>query len=172
MADSTLRSEWCVFRKQTAHKSLHIHTAPNTLTLHLKRFRPDFVKLTGHIAFPLTLNLAPFLSPDSPEAQPAPAFPQGQAAFRQQGPALAQKGPAFSQPNMTYRLIGVLVHKGSWSSAGHYFSYVLDSGELLLQTALRTDMLLSMHLSVHTCECCCQVVPAPCSARPHSLCLS
>lgn len=68
------------------------------------------MKLTGHIAFPLHLNLAPFLSPDSPER------PQGQPGFRQQ--------------LLAYRLTGVLVHKGSWSSAGHYFSYVLDSGEL------------------------------------------
>jgi len=123
-------------RKQTAHKSLHIHTAPNTLTLHLKRFRPDFVKLTGHIAFPLTLNLAPFLSPDSPEQAPQSAFCQEPAACSDQQPAFpqkaasfAQKGLAFREQRVTYRLIGVLVHKGSWSSAGHYFSYVLDSGE-------------------------------------------
>ncbi|KAL0052000.1 hypothetical protein WJX82_006322 [Trebouxia sp. C0006] len=121
-------------RKQTAHKSLHIHTAPNTLTLHLKRFRPDFVKLTGHIAFPLTLNLTPFLSPDSPEQAPQSAFcqepaacPHQQPAFSQRAAGFAQKGPAFREQRVTYRLIGVLVHKGSWSSAGHYFSYVLDS---------------------------------------------
>lgn len=125
----------CLGRKQTAHKSLHIHTAPNTLTLHLKRFRPDFIKLTGHIAFPLTLNLAPFLSPDSPEQAPHSAKSQEPAACPHQQPAFppratgfAQKGHAFSAQRVTYRLIGVLVHKGSWSSAGHYFSYVLDSG--------------------------------------------
>jgi len=126
-------------RKQTAHKSLHIHTAPNTLTLHLKRFRPDFVKLTGHIAFPLTLNLAPFLSPDSPEQAPHSAFcqepaacPHQQPAFPQKATGFAQNGHAFAEQRVTYRLIGVLVHKGSWSSAGHYFSYVLDSGEFHL----------------------------------------
>lgn len=29
-----------------------------------------------------------------------------------------------------YRLTAVLVHTGAWSSAGHYFAYVLDSGML------------------------------------------
>ncbi|DBA87946.1 TPA: Ubiquitin carboxyl-terminal hydrolase 24, variant 2 [Trebouxia sp. C0004] len=131
--ENAYHCDWCQ-RKQTAHKSLHIHTAPNTLTLHLKRFRPDFVKLTGHIAFPLTLNLAPFLSPDSPEKAPHSAFcqepaacPHQQPAFPQRATGFAQKGHAFSEQRVTYRLIGVLVHKGSWSSAGHYFSYVLDS---------------------------------------------
>ncbi|KAL0027120.1 hypothetical protein WJX79_007555 [Trebouxia sp. C0005] len=131
--ENAYHCDWCQ-RKQTAHKSLHIHTAPNTLTLHLKRFRPDFIKLTGHIAFPLTLNLAPFLSPDSPEQAPHSAKSQEPAACPHQQPAFppratgfAQKGHAFSAQRVTYRLIGVLVHKGSWSSAGHYFSYVLDS---------------------------------------------
>lgn len=118
-------------RKQTAHKSLHIHTAPNTLTLHLKRFRPDFVKLTGHIAFPLQLNLAPFLSPDSPDGpEGQPPFQRQQHAFPQQEAAFQPQQPDCSQRRVSYRLIGVLVHTGSWSSAGHYFSCVLDSGEL------------------------------------------
>lgn len=144
-------------RKQTAHNSLHIHTAPNTLTLHLKRFRPDFVKLTGHIAFPLTLNLAPFLSPDSPEQAPHSAFsqepatcPHQQPAFPHRATGFAQKGHAFSEQRVTYRLIGVLVHKGSWSSAGHYFSYVLDSGELpplLLRCSQSCFCSLSCHVS-------------------------
>lgn len=101
---------WCC-RKQLAHKSLHIHTAPNTLILHLKRFRPDFVKLTGHIAFPLKLDLAPYLSPDSPDMQ---------------------HKPVANGRSLLYRLTGVLVHTGAWSSAGHYFAYVLDAGKVLL----------------------------------------
>lgn len=95
-------------RNQTAHKSLHIHTAPNTLTLHLKRFRPDFIKLTGHMTFQTCLNLAPFLSPDSPDLPSAPALPNG-------------------KKSVAYKLIGVLVHQGNWSSAGHYYAYVLDA---------------------------------------------
>lgn len=95
-------------RNQTAHKSIHIHTAPNTLTLHLKRFRPDFIKLTGHMSFQTCLNLAPFLSPDSPDLPSAPALPDG-------------------KKSVAYKLIGVLVHQGNWSSAGHYYSYVLDA---------------------------------------------
>lgn len=148
--DNAYHCDWCN-RKQTAHKSLHIHMPPNTLTIHLKRFRPDFVKLTGHIAFPLHLNLAPFLSPDrqprSAFQHQSPAHQPQQAAYQQSGSAYQQPGSAFqqhqsacgdaccqqsngfAQQQVTYRLIGVLVHKGSWSSAGHYFSYVLDSDD-------------------------------------------
>ena len=147
-------------RKQTAHKSLHIHTAPNTLTLHLKRFRPDFVKLTGHIAFPLTLNLTPFLSPDSPEQAPQSAFcqepaacPHQQPAFSQRAAGFAQKGPAFREQRVTYRLIGVLVHKGSWSSAGHYFSYVLDSGEDPLLCVDAVEAMFAAFLAMLAASC-------------------
>ena len=100
------QSKTAICRKQRAHKSLHIHTGPNTLTLHLKRFRPDFIKLTGHIAFPLKLDLSPYLSPDSPDLPP-------QTTGRR----------------VMYRLIAVLIHTGAWSCAGHYFAYVLDSGK-------------------------------------------
>ncbi len=147
-------------RKQTAHKSLHIYTAPNTLTLHLKRFRPDFVKLTGHIAFPLTLNLAPFLSPDSPElipnstfCQEPAAYPHQQPAFHQRATGFAQKGHAFREQRVTYRLIGVLVHKGSWSSAGHYFSYVLDSGEIPPVLVDVVKAILAAFLAIITASC-------------------
>jgi ubiquitin C-terminal hydrolase len=86
-----------------ASKQIQLYDVPEVMTLQLKRF--DFVSLLGgkiskHIGFQETLNLAEFVGED--------AMPQSQKV------------------RATFRLYGVLVHAGNTTQYGHYYCYVKD----------------------------------------------
>ena len=79
-------------------KSLKIHTAPDILVLHLKRFKfagSRAWKIGTKVAFPERLELGPYMSPSNP----------------------AQ-----------FSLVGVVVHSGASLGSGHYFAYVKSKG--------------------------------------------
>jgi ubiquitin carboxyl-terminal hydrolase 7 len=86
------------FGLQDAHKGVLFHSFPPVLHLQLKRFEYDVVKdgqakLNDRYAFPTTLNLDKYLTPDAPRAAPN-----------------------------VYQLFGVLVHKGELAR-GHYYAF-------------------------------------------------
>ena len=87
-------------QKVTAVKRLTVHRPPPCLTIHLKRFQ--FVqlyggsKIKGPVQFTETLDMAPYLS-----------FPD----------------TAKLDGSHLYRLHGVLVHSGSSTDCGHYYSF-------------------------------------------------
>lgn len=87
---------------------LDASTLPPVLTLQLKRFgitaHGHFAKISGHVAFPEVLDVAPYT------AQPM------------NGEAAAPGGLA-GKPTLMYRLAGVVVHSGGLSG-GHYIALV------------------------------------------------
>ena len=82
-----------------AKKCFRVAVAPRVLTIHLKRFSFDAgggpVKISSHVGFAPTLDLAPFMV----------------------GAGTDGYGPCL------YRLCAVLVHEGSSTHSGHYFAY-------------------------------------------------
>lgn len=82
-----------------ASKQFTVFSAPNVLALQLKRFA--YVpfgrgKLNHFVEYPLELDITPYISDERPN----------------------------SRNGAVYDLFGVLVHSGSSSNSGHYFSYV------------------------------------------------
>jgi ubiquitin carboxyl-terminal hydrolase 12/46 len=80
-----------------------MHTLPNVLILHLKRFDPYSSyggKITRTIMCPLELDMAGFVSDDG----------------RDRG------------DNSQYSLYAVLCHKGMGAHSGHYYSYAIANG--------------------------------------------
>jgi ubiquitin carboxyl-terminal hydrolase 36/42 len=98
--DNAYKCSKCSQRVRAA-KRLSVHRAPPVLTIHLKRFQ--FVQMFGGakinkpIAFPETLDMSPYMS-----------FPK---AARRDGTHI-------------YKLYAVLVHSGSSTDCGHYYSFV------------------------------------------------
>mmetsp|Transcript_7302 Transcript_7302/g.17847 ORF Transcript_7302/g.17847 Transcript_7302/m.17847 type:complete len:710 (-) Transcript_7302:295-2424(-) len=90
-------------QKTRATKQLTVHTLPNVLMLHLKRFDVMSTvyggKISKTIRYGDTLDLGPYLSSSKAGAQDA-----------------------------RYSLFGVLVHKGGGVRSGHYYSYVKAGG--------------------------------------------
>ncbi|MQM22359.1 hypothetical protein Taro_055410 [Colocasia esculenta] len=84
--------------KRDATKRILINKAPYILTIHLKRFSQDargrLNKLNGHVSFPETLDLTPYMD----------------ARCR-------------DKDNLSYHLVGVVEHSGSMRR-GHYVAYV------------------------------------------------
>lgn len=86
-------------KKTRATKKYSIRTAPNILVLHLKRFDYSYIgKLSHFVMYPENLNMKWFI----PETE------SNEKTLR----------------NTNYKLHGVLVHQGSTSHSGHYYSYV------------------------------------------------
>lgn len=126
----------CACRHQTAHKlKSHIYTAPNTLTLHLKRFRPECTKLSGCISFPADLDLAPYMSPDSPDLQL---------------PILTN---AECDEDLSYKLYAVLLQHSSQLDTGGYCTYIIDSSGWLRQL-VRTCFALLLHTVTNSTRAC------------------
>lgn len=109
--------------RTTAEKRMMIKNPPRVLALQLKRFnqygfRGTLRKMTGHIEFPSTLDLAPFV--DRP-VEPSASANAGYA------PANASTDASADSPtlpdNLTYILTGIAVHTGSLHG-GHYYAYV------------------------------------------------
>jgi hypothetical protein len=88
--------------KRNATKGLRLATAPSILVTHLKRFAFDtygqLVRVSKHVAFPLTLEIGDYMSRVN-KARPPP-----------------------------YELVAVLVHQGATCEAGHYLAYVKNNG--------------------------------------------
>jgi Ubiquitin carboxyl-terminal hydrolase len=79
-----------------------VHSAPNVLSVHLKRFNGFGGKVERQVAFGERLALGRFLSSDNPERL-----------------AEANGGPHYS-------LVALLVHEGASVNSGHYFACVRD----------------------------------------------
>mmetsp|Transcript_33309 Transcript_33309/g.84119 ORF Transcript_33309/g.84119 Transcript_33309/m.84119 type:complete len:486 (+) Transcript_33309:1054-2511(+) len=90
-------------QKSRATKQLTVHTLPNVLMLHLKRFDVMSTvyggKISKNIRYTDTLDLGPYLS-----------------------------SPKEGGEDTSYNLFGVLVHKGGGVRSGHYYSYVKAGG--------------------------------------------
>ena len=90
-----------------AVKRLRLAATPRILILHLKRFRTDLrgrtSKLSGHVEFQETLQLAPFCADAQPSQLPA------------------------SASSKCYRLAGLVEHSGGLHG-GHYVAYVRREG--------------------------------------------
>lgn len=87
-------------RKTRATKKYSIKTAPNILVIHLKRFDCSFIgKLTHYVAYPELINLKSLMTE-------------------------SESNEKTLRGNVNYKLYGVLVHVGSTSHSGHYYSYV------------------------------------------------
>ena len=89
-------------QKVDALKGMSIKQVPYLLALQLSRFAFDYmtmsrVKVHDFITFPDTLNMSPFLAPDSAQAE--------------------------SGTPVTYKLYSILIHAGG-AMGGHYYAYV------------------------------------------------
>jgi ubiquitin C-terminal hydrolase len=126
-------------KKVIASKRLNVRTAPNSLTIHLKRF-DGMRKDRSAVRYPAVLDLAPYMVPATPpsrgkEPRKVPnsvATAAGVAA----GAAIVEFGQA-----LLYDLVAVLVHDGGGTRSGHYFSYVKGSNGTW---ALKNDSSTSM----------------------------
>eukprot|EP01125_Pyxidicula_operculata_P019665 TRINITY_DN713_c0_g1_i2.p2 TRINITY_DN713_c0_g1~~TRINITY_DN713_c0_g1_i2.p2 ORF type:complete len:627 (-),score=87.63 TRINITY_DN713_c0_g1_i2:10-1890(-) len=89
-------------KKTKATKQFTIHTPPNVLVVHLKRFsilsRHGY-KNSKKVQYPATFDLAPFLSSSFPKTEN-------------------------SVKKCEYQLYGVLVHQGHSLHSGHYYSLI------------------------------------------------
>ena len=104
----------CERGKQTsdATKQFTVRTLPPVLAIHLKRFEhrtAATVKVDGHIAFPLELNMTPFLASHADPAAPPPDWA--------------------ATVGHEYALFAVIHHIGTLES-GHYVTYVRDHGDV------------------------------------------
>jgi len=114
--------------RTTAEKRFMIQKAPNVLTIQLKRFtqvgyRGGLRKISGHVDFPLHLDLTPFVEPEERCDESEKEQKQGMSRRKRSG------GPSLANSNcldkVEYILTGVSVHGGSLSG-GHYTAYVRE----------------------------------------------
>ena len=96
--------------KSDAHKGIRFQTLPNILSLQLRRFEMDWVrmcqiKLSDAVTIPLTLDLKEYMNQHSGSSEET------------------------KEQEWVYDLYAVLVHSGS-AMGGHYFSYMrkVDGG--------------------------------------------
>lgn len=90
-------------KRVVASKRLSVRTAPNTLTIHLKRFN-GMKKDRTNVKYPARLDLSPYMV----------------------------KGMSCAKP-VVYNLTAVLVHDGHGTRSGHYYSYVKGSNGIWCQ---------------------------------------
>ncbi|OLL22067.1 putative ubiquitin carboxyl-terminal hydrolase 16 [Neolecta irregularis DAH-3] len=83
-------------------KHTQIHTAPQILTLHLKRFTAHSSKINRYVRFSETLDLSKYIVPSRREAH----------------------------PETKYRLYSVIVHSGGGTRSGHYIAYCKGSSDV------------------------------------------
>jgi len=119
---------WCcsACSARRSAKGSHFTSLPPLLMLQLKRFVFDVAsmsrrKLNHRVSFPLTIDMASYLSPPPLDAAAEPAAPVSDLAAV--APAAQQQGEQQHQQeeDQTYECIGVLVHSGS-AHGGHYFA--------------------------------------------------
>eukprot|EP00947_MAST-08B_sp_MAST-8B-sp1_P005796 g5796.t1 len=104
--------------KVDATKGMRLKKLPPLLMFHLKRFVFDFnlmrrVKVSDPFAFPIDLDMTPFVVP------PEDGTEQGSGEQHGQPPPQQQQ----QQQQQQYELFGVLVHHGT-AMGGHYFAYI------------------------------------------------
>jgi ubiquitin C-terminal hydrolase len=102
-----------------ATKRISLDVPPQLLILHLKRFlfRSHSTKINTFVEYSTELDLGPYLTL-SPE--------QLEAAYTAGGNPLIGKDnqPVHGSLELVYTLCSFLVHWGSSSNSGHYFSFV------------------------------------------------
>ncbi|KAI8873607.1 cysteine proteinase [Ramicandelaber brevisporus] len=121
-----------------AEKQFTVYQAPRILTVHLKRFTPLGTKIGKHVRFEPTLDLTPHMAEAHAAARQAnksgdPKFNKKMKKHQQQHQqSIVQDLANPNGERLTYSLYAVLVHAGSTSSSGHYYSYVkAPSGQWL-----------------------------------------
>uniref|UniRef100_A0ACD5YB55 Uncharacterized protein n=1 Tax=Avena sativa TaxID=4498 RepID=A0ACD5YB55_AVESA len=82
-----------------ANETQLISKLPPVLTIQLERYTPGRSKLKGHVSFKEILDLGPFMDSSSED-----------------------------KDNLSYRLVGVIVHSGDTRNGGHYLAYVRGIG--------------------------------------------
>ncbi|KAH3687411.1 hypothetical protein WICPIJ_001588 [Wickerhamomyces pijperi] len=95
-------------KKVRSSKKITITRLPKNLIIHLKRFKPNLSKITGHIKFPHQLDLS--------SLPPKASSPEEEELLKQ-FPLREQALP------FQYNLYAVVNHIGSFSN-GHYTSFV------------------------------------------------
>jgi Ubiquitin carboxyl-terminal hydrolase len=125
--------------RSPAEKSLMIQEAPRALIIHMKRFtqvglRGQLRKISGHVEFPLLLDLAPFVDAPAPAKSGSEGATKSgkHAACVSSGRGRKKDGTVSSlaeaASDYMYRLSGVVVHSGSLNG-GHYTSQVREGVE-------------------------------------------
>jgi ubiquitin C-terminal hydrolase len=128
--------------RSRAEKLFLIKDAPRALIIHLKRFtqvgfRGGLRKISGHVDFPMELDLSPFVESTHQQGSsltavsPATVNPiylpskesKSEGLGRQRNTVADRKAV---KDEFTYRLTGVCVHGGSLHG-GHYTAYVRES---------------------------------------------
>ncbi|GLE03873.1 hypothetical protein PINS_up012784 [Pythium insidiosum] len=108
------------------HKRISIHTLPDKLIIHLKRFEFDFeamqqIKLHDRFEFPMELDMFRYTK----EGQ---AQLRRRAASENDGEPLASSSlsdRSRAPEHYLYELVGTVVHMGS-AHSGHYYSYLRE----------------------------------------------
>lgn len=115
----------------TAEKRFVLERAPEVLAIQLKRFaqvgfRGGLRKISGHVEFPLELDLAPFVEELSGEKSKTELKEKSHTAKRKRaGSCPNERGKT---RGYKYELTGVTVHGGSLSG-GHYTAYVREGAD-------------------------------------------
>ena len=131
----------CGDRAAAKTKQMSLSRAPPTLVMHLKRFRRG-AKIDRHVAFPFSLDVAPYAASAAERARVAfgdrverrarggPEEPEERTSDRSSAEdekerALARVGDVNADVNVrsAYELFAVVVHSGGMES-GHYICYV------------------------------------------------
>lgn len=114
--------------RSRAEKRLMVKDAPRALIIHLKRFtqvglRGTLRKISGHVEFPLELNMSPFVYDESATATVASEPGEGKTSTSTSG--RKRRGTTVAASKHRYLLTGVCVHGGSLHG-GHYTAYVRE----------------------------------------------
>lgn len=118
-----------------AEKRFMICQAPDVLAVQLKRFtqigyRGGLRKLSGHVQYPLTLDLTPFVDSDTPKESTSEdrdtVSPRATRRVNKQ--ILNVQNCTRKREKYEYVLTGVCVHSGSLTG-GHYMAFVREAVE-------------------------------------------
>ena len=106
-------------------KRSSIRQLPEHLIIHLKRFEFDYTKMTqlkvnDSFAFPRTLDMRPYTAEG---AFPDGAGVEAQQQLKSEIDAVETDMEMNARLGYTYRLGGVVVHRGG-ANSGHYYSYI------------------------------------------------
>ncbi|EFJ43553.1 flagellar-specific protein Ssa14 [Volvox carteri f. nagariensis] len=129
--DNRYRCEFCS-DKVDALRHVRLRSLPPYLCLALQRFyfdprTADKAKALDKFGFPLQLDFRQVLAAAATgNSEGSPAAAGNPAAAAAATAAAALEVPQYAAGTPLYELVGILIHKGSQASSGHYVAHIKD----------------------------------------------